>query len=112
MGAAAGTKPIRAAQKVLLVYGFQDFPDGALDDFVLQRRYPNRPRFALSLGDVHPPDRLMAVLLCLHPLVQPLEILLQLLPVLFLCDAIHAHRSILTDSLIGACQKLHLDEMC
>jgi hypothetical protein len=49
--------------KVLLVDRLQHLAHGVLDQLVLERRDPNRPRLALFLRDEEPPDRLMATTL-------------------------------------------------
>ena len=54
----------------------------------------------------------MAISLRLHPCVQVLEVHLQILPVLFLRDSIHADRRILSHTVIGAPQSEHIDSMC
>ncbi len=66
MGTALRPKAIRAVQKVLLVDCFQHFAHDVLDELVLERRDPNRPRLALALRDVDTSDRLMAISLRLH----------------------------------------------
>lgn len=63
---------------------------------------------ALSLRDVDPPDRLMAISLRHEPRVQILEVCLQRLPVLLLRDPIHAHRRILAHAVIGSFQGRHI----
>jgi hypothetical protein len=104
MGTALGTEAMRAVQKVLLVYCLQHLADDVLDKFVLERRDPNWPRLARFLWDVDTSDRLMAVTLRPHPLVQVTDIWFQLLPVLFLRDSIHAYRSVLAATAIGPLQ--------
>jgi hypothetical protein len=54
-----GPEAIRAGMEILLVERFQGHDDRPLQDLVLQRRYPQRPRLlrAVALGDVHPPHR-------------------------------------------------------
>ncbi len=54
----------------------------------------------------------MAISLRLHPCVQVLKVLLQVLPVLFLGDPIHTHRRVLSHAVVGALQSRHIDEMC
>ncbi len=111
MGTTLRSEAMRAVQEVLLVNRFQHLAHGVLDEFVLERRDPNRPRLTLFLWDVDTSDRLMAIALCLHPLVQVTEISLQVLPVLFLRDSIHAYRCILPAATIGPLQGWHIDQM-
>jgi len=111
MGTASGPEAVRAVQKVLLVDRFQYLTHGVLDQFVLERRDPNRSRLPPFLRDVDPSDRLMAISLRLHAGVQVLEISLQILPVRLLRDPIHAHRRILAHAVIGPLQSRHIDPM-
>ena len=53
----------------------------------------------------------MTIALRLQPLVQVLQVVQQALPVLLLRDPIHAHRRILPQPVIGACQGRHIDQM-
>ena len=53
----------------------------------------------------------MAIPLRLQPRVQPLEVRLQLLPVVLLRDPIHAHRRVRTLPAIRAFQGRHIDQM-
>ena len=112
MGAASGPEAVGAVQEVLLVDGLQYLTQGILDNLVLERRDPNRPRPSPFLWDVDTPDRLMAISLRLHPCVQILEIPLQVLPVLLLRDSIHTHRRIISHAVVGALQSGHIDAMC
>ncbi len=112
MGAAMGPEAVRAVQKVLLIDGLQHLSHGVLDQLVLERRDPNRPCLAVVLRDVDTSDRLVAISLRHHPLVQVAEVVLQGLPVLLLRDPIHTHRRILAHASIGAHQGWHVDEMC
>jgi hypothetical protein len=111
MGTAPGPKSIRAAQKVLLVECFQHLTHGVLNQLILKRRNPNRPHVPLSLRDVDTPDGLMAIPLRLQPGMQSLEVGLQVVPVVLLCDPIHTHRRIRTRSAISSCQSRHIHQM-
>jgi hypothetical protein len=53
--AAPRPEAVREAEEVRLVDGVQYLDDGALDDFVLQRGDPERPRPPVRLRDEHPP---------------------------------------------------------
>jgi hypothetical protein len=94
VGTAAGPKAVRAVQEVLLIDGLQHFAQCTLNHLVLGGRDADRPRPALILGNVHPSDRLMTISLRPRALVQAIQIALQLLPVLFLRDAVHPNRRI------------------
>jgi hypothetical protein len=118
MGAALESEAVRAVQEVLLVDRLQHFAQGVLDELVLERRDPNRPRLSPFLRNVDTSDRLMAIAFRLHPLVQVPKVFLQILPVLFLRNPIHAHRLLgstlppLTHAVISSLQGRHIDEMC
>jgi hypothetical protein len=111
VGAAPGPEAVRAFQQGLLVDGFEHLAYGVLDHLVLECREADRPRLALSLGDVDPSDGLMAVLLCLQPCVQILEGCLQILPILFLGDPIHPYRRIGTLTAIGSLEGRPINPM-
>jgi hypothetical protein len=91
----------------------QDLPHGVLDQFVLKRRNAYRPglTLTLALGDVDPPDGLVAILLRLQPRVQVLEVSLQVLPVLLLRDPIHVHRRRTALAMVGPFQGRHVNQM-
>ena len=74
-----------------------------------RKRFGEEPRF---LRDVDTSDGLMAISRRLHPCVQILEVRLQVLPVLFLRDSIHADRRILSHAMVGPLQGWHIDSMC
>src|SRR3984957_18758998 len=111
VSASPGPKAVRAVQKVWLVHRLQHRADGVLDDLVLERRNAQRPSSAVALGDVDPPDRLMAVALRLQPLVQVLQVAQQFLRVVLLRDPIHAHRGVDTLAVERAKQGWHVDQM-
>jgi hypothetical protein len=111
MGAAFGPEAMRTVQKVLFINGSQHLPHRVLDQFVLERGNANRPSLTLALGDVDASDGLMAVLLALQPRVQILEVRLQVLPVLRLCDPIHAHRRRTALAMVGPFQGRHVNQM-
>ena len=69
MGTASRPKAIGAIQEVLLVDDLQHLAYGVLDQLVLERRNPNRPRLPLPLGDMDTSERLMAVPLRFQPCV-------------------------------------------
>ena len=56
MGTAPGPEGIRAVQEVLLIDRLQYLAQGVLDDFVLERRDPDRPRLSPFLRDVDTSD--------------------------------------------------------
>ena len=61
----------------------------------------------LLLRDVHPPDRLVPVAhCCAAAACRSRDVALQVLPVLLLRDAIHAHGRILAEPVVGAPQRL------
>ncbi len=105
------SETVRAVQKVLLVDRFQHLTHDVLDQLVLERRDSNGPLLALILRDVDASDRLMAITLRLHPSVQVLEILLQVLPVLLLRDSIHTHRRIFSHAAVRSLQRRHIHQM-
>ena len=100
-----------AVQKVLLIDGLQHVAHGALDDLILQRRYPNRSGPTSVFGDVHPTDRLMPIPLGLQPGVQVLEIPLQVPPLLVLGHSIYPDCRILADTPVGGRQRRHINQM-
>ena len=96
VGARAGPKAVRTVQEVLLVDGLQHLAQSILDHLVLECRYAQRPRLAIVLRDVDTSDRLVTIALRPQPLVQALEVVPQVLSVVFLRDPIHADRRVLT----------------
>jgi hypothetical protein len=60
---------------------------------------------------VHPPNGLVPVAHRPHLLVQRAEVALQILPVLLLRDAIHAHGRILADPVVRAPQRLLVEQV-
>ena len=57
---------MRAGQEVLFVDSFQRFANGVLDKLVLEHRDPNWPSLTPLLRNVDMPDRLMAIMRCIH----------------------------------------------
>ena len=112
VGITSRPEPRGAVKKVLLVDGFQHVAHGTLDHLVLECRNPDRSRPPSVFGDVHSSDRLVSIPLRPEPLVQVLEIALQVLPVLVLGDAIHPNRSVLPDAPVGGLQRGHIQQMC
>ena len=112
VGITSRPEPKGAVKKVLLVDGFQHVAHGTLDHLVLECRNPDRSRPPSVFGDVHSSDRLVSIPLRPEPLVQVLEIALQVLPVLVLGDAIHPNRSVLPDAPVGGLQRGHIQQMC
>jgi len=111
MGTALRSEAVRAVQELPLVDRLQYLTQRVLDDLVLDRRDPNRPRLARFLGDVHTPDRLMPPSLGLQPRVQVLQPRPQVPPVFLLRDSIHPHRRILAEAVVGPLQARHIDQM-
>ena len=111
VGTAPGPKTVGAVQEVLLVDGLQHRTHGVLDDLVLERRYAQRPRLAVVLRNVDPPDRLVTIALRPQPLVQVLDVSGQVLPVLLLRDPIHSDRRILALPVVGAGQGRLIQQM-
>ena len=81
MLSATGPKPVGEPQEVRLIDGVQHLNHGALDDLVLQRGDPERPKPPIGLGDVHPARRPGPVSAPLNPGVQIPKIPLQVLPI-------------------------------
>src|SRR5215471_8420077 len=92
MGTPPRPEAIRAVQEVLFVEGLQDLAQGVLDNLVLEGGDPQRTRLTLLFRDVDPSDRLMTPALRPQPLVQPPQVLRQVLPVAILRNPIHADR--------------------
>jgi hypothetical protein len=109
--APTGPKPVRDVSEDRLVNDLQYLPHRGLDDLVLGARDADRSRLAPFLRDVHPPDGLVPVAHRLHPRMQIGNVALQVLPVLLLGDAIHAHRSVLTKAAVRSLQRLLVDEV-
>src|SRR6266540_2148740 len=81
MWTASRPKPVGEAPEVHLVDGIEHLHDGPLDDLVFQRGNTERPLPPVRLRDVRAPARFRPVAPCLHPRVQVLKTLLQVLPV-------------------------------
>jgi hypothetical protein len=111
VGATPRPESVRTVQEVLLVNRLQNLADDVLDQFVLERRYPNRPRLAPSLRDVDASDRLVAVAFGPQPLVQVFQTNVQILPVPLLRHPVHTHRRVLAAPGVGPPQRRHIDQM-
>ena len=77
MRAAPGPEPIRETQKVLLVNLIEDCSHGALDDFVLQGGYAQRPLSSIRFGYVGSLGRSRSIRAPVHTTVQILQPLVQ-----------------------------------
>ena len=74
--AATRTKPIRAVQKVLLVYGFQYHDHRSLEYFILQCRYADGPGLVACsfFGNVDAAYRRRSILSRFEPLEQARQV--------------------------------------
>jgi site-specific DNA recombinase len=97
MLAAPRPKPIREAPEVHLVDGVEHLDDRPLNDLVLQRSDPQRPLPTVRLRDVRTPRWRRPVAPRLHPLVQILQVDLQVLPVTGPGHPIHPWRRVRAD---------------
>jgi len=70
-------KPIREAQKVLLIDRIEDGDHAMLDNLVLQRGYPQRTLPSVGFRDIHPPRRLRSVRSTVDPAAQIDQSILQ-----------------------------------
>src|SRR5713101_2395802 len=104
MLAAPWSEPVRKIEKVSFVDGIQHLDRRALDDFVFQRRDPERSLPPVGLGDVHSTHRLRSVRSSLQPFGKILEIPLQFLAVVPPRLPIHAWRGFLLQSEVGHAQ--------
>jgi hypothetical protein len=107
--AAPGTVGILLRLQVGLEDRLQDRQYRRLRDTILDRRYAQRPKFAIRLRDVHPPDGLRTIRLLtkfFRQFTQPLHlpILLDVLERL----AVHAWGTVVdTTALVGVPQHIH-----
>jgi hypothetical protein len=82
--------PIREAPRILLVNVIEDCDHNLLDDFVLQRRDPERPLPAIRFRNEHPSRRLRSISAAVNPAVQIGEPTFQTGFILLPRDAVHA----------------------
>src|SRR5215831_18598920 len=84
------SETIREPPKVLLVNLIEDFDHGVLDDFVFQRRDPERPLPTIRFRDVHSSRWLRSVSAAVNPAVQIDEPTLQSSLILLPRDTVHS----------------------
>ena len=108
MLAAPWSEPIREPEKIRLVDGVQHLDRRALDDFVFQRRDPQRSLPPVGLRDKHSRHRLRSVRSSLQPFGKILEIYLQLLAVVPPRLSVHARRGFLLQSEVGHAQRFQV----
>src|SRR5882762_5243861 len=104
MLAAPWPEPVRKIEKVSFVDSIQHLDRRALDDFVFQRRVPERSLPPVGLWDKYPTHRLRSVRPSLQPFGQILEIHLQLLTVMPPRLPVHAWRGFLLQTEVGHAQ--------
>ena len=92
MLAAPRTKPIREAQKVLLIDLIEDGDHGLLDDLVFQCGDPERPLPSVSFLDVHSSRGQCPICSAMHPAVQIGKPILQPGFILLPRHAVHSRR--------------------
>src|SRR5437763_9555656 len=97
MRAASQPESIRHAEEVLLVNRIQQRNHRPLDDLVLQSRDRERALPAIRLGYVDPPARQCPIRSTLDPVVQALEIALEVCLVVRPRQLVHSRRSILLE---------------
>jgi hypothetical protein len=109
--ASPAPEAVRAVHEDRLVDRLQHLGQRPLHHLVGDARDADRPRLALALRDVHPPDGLVPVAHRPHLPMQLAEVVLQFLPVLLLRDAIHAYGRVLAESVVGAPQRLLVEQV-
>ena len=105
------TSTVKTNRISTAVYSPKHLAQRVLHHLIFRGADSNRPRLAVVLRDVHTPDGLMPILLRHQPFVQVPQISPQVLFVLLLCNAVHAHRRILTNATKGVGEHLLIDEM-
>jgi hypothetical protein len=93
--AASWPESIRYPEEVFLVDRIQQCDHRPLDDLVLQGRDRERTLPAIRLGYVDPPARQCPIRPPLDPVVQVLELALEVCLVVRPCQSIHARRGVL-----------------
>jgi hypothetical protein len=109
--ATPGPKPVREAEEIRLVDGVQHLDGRPLDDLVLQRRDTERPQPSVRLRDAHPACRLRSVSAPLDPLLQVVEVGLQLLPVGLARHLVNPCRHRRAQRPVGHAQAIEADVM-
>src|SRR5215831_5328596 len=94
MLAAPWPEAIRETQKILLVNLIEDCDHGLLDNFVLQRRDPQRPLSTVQFRDIHSSRWLRSISAAVNPAVQIDEPTLQPGLILLPSDPVHSWRGL------------------
>jgi hypothetical protein len=94
MWTAPGAEPVRKPEKVRLIDPVQHFHHSALDNLVLQRRYPQRPLTTIGFGDVGSSHRLGSIRPAFQPPSEILEVFFQVLSVVPPRLTVHTRRCI------------------
>ena len=111
MGASRWPKSIGEAEKIGLVDRVQHLNDGALDDLVFQRGFPQRPLPPVRLGDVGSTNRFCSIRSTLEPLGEFAQIRLKILSVVLPGLAVHPRSRIALDGAIGREQPIDVVDM-
>src|SRR6267378_3857541 len=101
-------EPIRKPEKVRFVDSIQHLDRRALDDFVFQRRDPERSLPPVGLRDKHPTHRLRSVRSSLQPFGKILEMHFQLLTVMPPRLPVYAWRGFLLQAEVGHAQRFQV----
>src|SRR5467141_1056512 len=108
MLAASWSEPVRKSEKIRFVDSLQHLDRRALDDFVFQRRDPERSLPPVGLRDKHPTHRLRSVRSSLQPFSKILEMHFQLLPVMPPRLPVYAWRGFLLQAEVGHAQRFQV----
>src|SRR6267378_268874 len=108
MLAAPWSEPVRKIEKVRFVDSIQHLDRRALDDFVFQRRDPERSLPPVGLRDKHPAHRLRSVRSSLQPFGKILEMHFQLLTVMPPRLPVYAWRGFLLQAEVGHAQRFQV----
>src|SRR5882724_8540727 len=101
-------EPVRKSKKVGFVDSVQHLDRRTLDDFVFQRRDPERSLPPVGLRDKYPTHRLCSVRSSLQPFGKILEIPLQFLAVMPPRLPVHARRGFLLQREVGPAQRFQV----
>jgi hypothetical protein len=113
VGTASGPKAVRDVQEVRLVDGFQHHQHRTLEDLILVRGYPQRPRLArrAGLGDLDSTHRRCHVRAGLGAVEQVLKVGHQVRLIVFRGLSVYADGAVFAGSEIGRVQPLDVDVM-
>ncbi len=81
MRAAPGSEPVRETKKIRLINSVQHLDHRPLQDLVLQRSDPERPKPPVRFRDEHPPSRLRPIRPSMNPGMQIAKVRFEISPV-------------------------------